>query len=397
MINKVRELIAQGYGRGRIAKELGITERKARTLMSRAKEKPSEGYHTREESEDQIMVEIVSDRLYTEAEMAEFHKIDRDTWEPAFIKTNYWEMGAKVQNPDGTTTLTSKPLHQLKITWRRKSLSTQQFDKRRAELEAAFLPKSIVAPKSNAHQNWIILPDLHVPFHNKILLESILTYLFYHKVDGIILSGDFLDLKSLSAYDSDKVQNFTLMDEYLAGREVILQIQSVLKDDCRKIFINGNHEHRYYKELKKLSGSKLGSALLSPNDALRLEEEGWEYLSNWQEDFVLLGNDLEVIHGNITSQNAANAQLAKSSVGGRSVIFGHTHRFASASTGNYSSWNIGTLADIDNTEAFGYVDRYIRQAWQNGFALVTIDEDGEHFVTPVKCSRDGFFLNGKKY
>lgn len=397
MIEKVQQLVAQGYGRGRIAKALGISEKKARTLIEKAKRPPTEGQHSKIETGDEIQVEIVSDRLYTKEEMAAFHKIDLNVWEAAYMKTNYWEMGAKVQNPDGTNTLASKPLHQLKITWRKKQLSTEEFDRRRDELEAAFLPKSYKPPMAGDFQNWIILPDLHVPFHNKNLLNSVLSYLNQNKVDGIILSGDFLDLKSLSAYDADKVQDFTLMDEYLAGREVILDIEAVLKPGCQKIFLCGNHEYRYYKELKKLSGSKLGSALLSPDSALKLTENGWKYLSNWQEDYILLGNNLEVIHGTITSQNASNAQLAKSSVNGRSVMFGHTHRLSFASSGKYSSWNIGTLADIDDVNAFGYVDRYIRQSWQNGFALVTIDKDGDHFVTPVKCSKDGFFLNGVKW
>lgn len=32
---------------------------------------------------------------------------------------------------------------------------------------------------------------------------------------------------------------------------------------------------------------------------------------------------------------------------------------------------------------------------ENPFSLMGKNTNGDHFVTPVKCAKDGFFLNGK--
>jgi hypothetical protein len=56
---------------------------------------------------------------------------------------------------------------------------------------------------SNSVQMWVIIGCVHMPFHDKTLWDKFLCFLENHKKDitGIILNGDFLDLRSLSAYE----------------------------------------------------------------------------------------------------------------------------------------------------------------------------------------------------
>jgi predicted phosphodiesterase len=162
-----------------------------------------------------------------------------------------------------------------------------------------------------------------------------------------------------------------------------------------KISIQGNCD-RYYRVLKEIENSRFGDALISPQKGLKLEARGWQYLNNWKEDYVLLGNNLEVVHGIYLSKNAAKTHLDAAAQVGRSVVFFHTHRMGTADNGTNTAWNCGFLGDKDS-EVFRYVPRQVRQGWTNGFCLVTIDGRGQHYVTPVRCSDKHFFVSGKKY
>lgn len=270
------------------------------------------------------------------------------------------------------------------------------FENRLEELEKSKTGRSITfdPPKTGSFENWLIIGCAHVPAHNKWLWDSTLRYIEHNEVNGIILAGDFLDLKSLSSHDAGKVQSTNLFDEYIEGRKAIIDLEGVLLPDAKKIHLYGNHEDRYLRTLERIENNRFGAALLSPMEGMKME--GWQILNNWKEDYVLLGDSLEVAHGFYTNKNAAKTHLEAAAKNNRSIIFYHTHREEFASNGKNAAWNCGSLADFKNP-AFGYVPRHVRDGWRNGLCHVTIDCNGEHYVTPIRCSEKNFFVNGKQY
>lgn len=253
----------------------------------------------------------------------------------------------------------------------------------------------------------LILPDVHRPFHNKILWEKVLKLIQFMgpQLKRIILPGDFLDLYMLGSYNADslgllrevalidgqKIQD--LQDEYVDGRKGILELESVLPAGCEKIYIYGNHEDRYFREINKGDKSKYGAALKSPTEALGLKEGGWQVFHNWMEDSFEINPNLEVIHGIFCNIHTASKHVQEFD---NSIIFGHTHRFQSwGSTGGKVGYNIGWLGDAHH-KVFRYMYKKARQKkWQNGFAVVAEDEQGHWFVEPVACRSNSFLWAGK--
>lgn len=397
--NKFNSINDTGKTWEQIGAEFGMSGEAARKKMRRhwklniAKEFSTNVEDEVDEFKGTRTVYSKSTEIKTLEDLIDYHQIDMSVWEVERVLTNMWDMGYKNATKEAST----KQLHQIKATFRRKDVASQEFLDKKKLLEEAYTPKVFTSPQPvrGEYQTWVVMGCVHVPYHNKYLMDGVLNYISERKVDGVILAGDFLDMKSLSGYDQDKVIDTNLGDEYLAGLQVKKDIESALSEEAQKVFIWGNHEARYLKYMSMSSNARLGAALASPDKAMDMS--GWDILNNWQEDYFLLGNNLEVIHGTVLAENAAAGHLRKSSINGRSVLFFHTHRFQAATVGQYSAWNCGTLCDIDNTKAFGYVDRHTRQAWQNGFAVVTVDEDGETYVQPVKCGKKSFFLDGKKY
>jgi predicted phosphodiesterase len=250
-------------------------------------------------------------------------------------------------------------------------------------------------------QKWLVLPDIHTPFHNKILFGKIVKYIRENKqnIYGICLSGDFLDLFTLGSYNENSLKNLTgitLESEYAIGNEVLDGIDNALgkyKLSCKKYFLYGNHEDRYFREIAKGDKAKYGNALMSPTDALKLHNRGYEVKENWKDDYFTLGEHLDIIHGVYCNVHTAKKHL---DVTGRSIMFGHTHRVQSFRQGKRASYNIGWLGNV-NHKVFNYMPRFQKDIWANGFAEVYIDNKGLYYVNQISVYNDSFFINGKMY
>ena len=48
-------------------------------------------------------------------------------------------------------------------------------------------------------------------------------------------------------------------------------------------------------------------------------------------------------------------------------------------------------------KAFSYCSRVAKEGWQNGFAIVNIDEEGFYHVQLVQYYNNRFFYGGKEY
>lgn len=252
--------------------------------------------------------------------------------------------------------------------------------------------------KNKGVQQWLILPDVHRPFHNQILEKKVLQLIkdLGTSLYGINLSGDFLDLYTLGSYNAESLgllTGITLEQEYANGLKGIKDIEKASHKDVKKQFLFGNHEDRYFREVNKKDNAKYGNALKNPIEALELDERGWDVKTNWKDDFFTLGEHLDVMHGMFTSVHAAYNHLLKTN---HSCIFGHTHRVQSYNLGNRAAYNIGGLYNKNN-KAFHYMPRIQREIWANGFARVYIDDNGCFFVEQINVWNNSFFTNGKMY
>src|SRR5210317_1144842 len=54
-------------------------------------------------------------------------------------------------------------------------------------------------------KKYIILSDIHVPFHNKVLVNKVIELCHRKRFDGLILNGDFLDLYSIASFNDNSV------------------------------------------------------------------------------------------------------------------------------------------------------------------------------------------------
>jgi predicted phosphodiesterase len=251
--------------------------------------------------------------------------------------------------------------------------------------------------KSKAIKQYIILPDCHRPFHNTVIWDKMLRVISDLKycLNGIIINGDYLDLFSLSRHHSDSLgmlKDIDLSEEYKDGRKGLYEINKLLRKGVEKYYIYGNHEDFYHRELLRGDRAKYGDELKSPREGLNLDKLGYTVLENWKDDYVKLGDYLQVFHGLYTNEHASKKHLDTFG----SCIFGHTHRFNCFHSGKNVGWNIGTLCDIDN-KAFNYMPRGQKQKWVNGFAIVYIDEQGYFWIDAIPIYNNTFFLNGVRY
>lgn len=240
-------------------------------------------------------------------------------------------------------------------------------------------------------KRYLILSDIHVPFHNQILVDKVIHLAKLEHFDGLILNGDFLDLYSIASFNDNSVKNLqgvTLGREYEQGRDVLDKFDDL--DIEEKVFMFGNHEERFDRFIAKGDNAKLIGALGRPEHELELEERGYKVITDYKDGVYTLGNNLEVIHGIYTNQYPSKKHLTEFKT---SIIFGHTHRMDCYFDGSFGAWNIGGLYD-KHSEGFKYVSRAVRRKWVNGFAIVNIDELGHHYVDMINCYNNSFSALG---
>lgn len=265
--------------------------------------------------------------------------------------------------------------------------------------EFVYVPDSKVYDDPPAPmQTWLIIPDVHRPFHNRVLWDKVLQLIYDMGSDlyGLIFLGDYLDAYSIGSYNDGSLHNLggcDLGQEYEEGSAGLDQVDEVTHDGARKIFMFGNHEDRFQRHVQKGDNARYGSALKDPTEGLRLRERGYTVFDNYGEDYYVLGDHLEVFHGDYTNKYAANKHLRMS---GSSCLFGHSHCIQSFHKGDKAAFNIGWLGDKHN-DVFSYSNRLNRKKWANGFALVYIDDNGDYYVNQITVWNDRFFINGKQY
>jgi len=251
-----------------------------------------------------------------------------------------------------------------------------------------------VTQPNNEGDLYFILPDAHYPFQDEELMQKVFQCIADNPPAGVCISGDWLDLFTLGSYNEDSLgllRDITLTEEYESGLAGIVALERVLPKDARRMFLYGNHEDRYFREMNKRDNGKYGNELQNPTQALKLEELGYEVKTNWKDDFFTIG-DLDITHGVYCNIHTAKKHL---DMHGNNIMFGHTHRVQTYFTKHNAAFNIGCLADI-NHKGFGYMPRMQREVWSQVFGVTRVI-DGKSYSEVIPVRSGSFTFNGKVY
>lgn len=254
--------------------------------------------------------------------------------------------------------------------------------------------KAILHTKITRPGNYLVLGCWHVPFHNQELTKRVYDLLDTHQFEGLILNGDFLDCNTLSGHSRGQftaIPGLTLNQEYTEGKVVLKQLIDLLPPNATKIFMYGNHENRYQRFVADMQNAKTPPP--SPTEGLDLFGQGFQVVESYEAGYITLGQHLDILHGTYYNTHCAKTHIDRFR---GSVLFAHTHRIQSYIEGRTGGFNIGWGGNV-TSPAFNYADRGTKASWQNGFAVVTIDEKGNYYVQQVIAPESRFVYGGKQY
>lgn len=275
--------------------------------------------------------------------------------------------------------------------YNRTTIKNKEWDEFRKWKES----KNIQPVKRSEDGMHIVIGCTHCPYENQELVVKLCSFIsdYKHKIAGFHLIGDFMNMGALSPHNDKTVDltGYTLGQEYLAGNKLLDIFDSVLPKNIRKTYLGGNHEFWYDRYVSNIKNFKTADALPSPYDALKLVQRGYEVKTDWKEDFFIVGS-YHLIHGLYCSTNPCKAHIDKLR---QNVLFAHTHRIGQHFEGKLHGMNIGTFADI-NSEGFKYSSRIERQAWNNGFGIISVSGN-ESQAELIVCNNNSFYYAGKKY
>jgi predicted phosphodiesterase len=234
------------------------------------------------------------------------------------------------------------------------------------------IPKSKNDDRSNfvlSPGKWLILNDIHFPYHCEKSLDMALNYGLQQGFDKVLINGDMLDMYKMSRFDKDP-RKPGINEEFTMAREFLSEMSKHYKEVNYKI---GNHDERWEKWLISKAPELLDCDEFQLNIILRFGELGIKEVKSKQlvdagNMIIGHGHELPATSGGV---NPARTMFLKANT---SIAVGHFHR-----TTTHVERNINNHVTV--THSMGCLchlspDYLPYNNWNNGFGTIEIESDG---------------------
>ena len=223
---------------------------------------------------------------------------------------------------------------------------------------------------------WLVISDLHVPFHDSTTIEQAVRLCRRRTIVGILLNGDVLDFHGLSRFDKSP-EDHRYCEEIKLGRQLMAYLRERFRK-ARIVYKVGNHEERLYTYLWNRAPELFGLDVLTIPGLLKLEDYGIEIIDDRR--VVCLGK-LNVVHGHeyrpgiTTPVNPARGLFLRAKA---SALCGHFHQTSEHHEPTINgtaqgAWSVGCACSLS--------PRYMPlNRWNHGFAVVEVEEDDSFSV-----------------
>ena len=217
---------------------------------------------------------------------------------------------------------------------------------------------------------FLILSDIHAPYHDEEALKTALEYGQKQEIDHIILNGDICDCHAISSFQKDP-REIDFQYEIDTTRDILSAIRTGFPK-AKITFKLGNHEDREIRYLQTKAPELLGVEWLSFENLLGLDELNITLVGSLNP--MKIGDHLYVIHGHEFGPISAPVNPARSYYmkAKECLIAGHLHR--SSEHGEKSikgkivqCWSTGCLCDDKPLYA-------PNNQWTLGFATVDVKD-----------------------
>ena len=136
---------------------------------------------------------------------------------------------------------------------------------------------------------WLVLGDVHAPFHDKSALELAINYGLEEGCDSIYMNGDGADNHEFSRWF--KKMKLDPEEEIRVAKTVIKAIQQPFQ---RQVYKIGNHDERWNIYLQRNHSKFAHLKSMQFIRQFELEEMGWEIVDSMQ--IGMIGN-MAICHG----------------------------------------------------------------------------------------------------
>ena len=241
-------------------------------------------------------------------------------------------------------------------------------------------------------KTYVILNDIHFPFHDRVLFDLVLPFIKERKPDGITLNGDIVDMFQLSAFDKNPLTKTTVKTEQVT----LWKFLKELRDIPDKIYKGGNHEDRWRRYLWANARALVESGVVEFEKVFQLPDHGFQYFEYGEKTWI---GKLLIVHGDIVRKHSGMTARGNFEKYGCSVMCGHTHRMGSYYHTNINGPHVcfenGHLSNVELAE-------YVKDPdWQQGFSMVQVMEDGVFSVEQIPIlsvgNRKEFIYGGRRY
>lgn len=239
----------------------------------------------------------------------------------------------------------------------------------------------------------LIVPDVHIPYHNVRAWNLFLAAAKDFKPKHIYIIGDFLDFYSVSSHSKDPQRANQLEAEVQAGHAALDALDKL--GASNKVYIAGNHCDRLERYLQDRAPELF--KFINIPDILHLKKRGWSYVP--YKDDTHLGK-LNLTHDVGTAGRYAVYKALD--MYQHSIVTGHTHRLAYIVEGNATgkefkvSAQFGWLGDASKVD---YMHKAkVNKDWALGFGIGYLEPStGAVYLSPVPIVKYTCVVNGKLY
>jgi metallophosphoesterase superfamily enzyme len=223
--------------------------------------------------------------------------------------------------------------------------------------------------KLNQPGDWLVISDLHIPYHDEIAIETCIRYAVDKKIKNLYLNGDCVDFYKFSDFVVDPRQS-SPSNELELLKVFLKSLKKQFKG--KVIYKIGNHEDRYERYLYQRASAVVGIEQFELDKVLGLGDLGITCVSSKQHSIV--GN-LCVFHGHELPKGMTSpANPAKSlfTRTGCSGVVGHHHYL--------SHWCMteGVRKVTHNTYSIGCLCKLVKDYspvnnWNHGFGHARVN------------------------